>query len=519
MSATLRLADLLSGLSMVADLGFGLPPQEAMRASVVATAFARHLDLPETRVRDAFYAALLMHIGCLAVSHEGSRAFGDEIRLTRAVSTVNISSPKAVFSLIPELTRDLSPVARATTAAFTITRGAAWGRATDRGSCEIARETARRLGLSSGTQRALDDIYEWWNGGGPQGLGGDDIDIVARIVMVAGDAAYFDDLGGPGLAVKLLRERVGVLDPDLVERFAQHAEAFLAEVAQDDPRDRLLAVEPEPVIQRPPADVLEVAAIFGDAGDLKTPIFHGHAARVDALVEGAAATLGMDDATTRQARVAALLHDIGRAGVSNKIWEKPGGLTTAEWEQVRVHAYHSERILSASTALAPAARIAGMHHERLDGTGYHRGAFAPELPMAARVLAAADTFAAMTADRPHRPALRPEQAATTLTQAVDRGAYDGEAVAAVLAAAGHAPSRRAARPAGLSSREVEVLRLVARGLTNRQVAARLHISRRTAEHHIQHIYAKIGVSTRAGAALFGLEQGLLADQVGDPSSK
>jgi DNA-binding NarL/FixJ family response regulator len=178
-----------------------------------------------------------------------------------------------------------------------------------------------------------------------------------------------------------------------------------------------------------------------------------------------------------------------------------------------MHAYHTERILATSDALAPLARVAGMHHERLDGSGYYRGAGARELPAAVRILAAADAFHAMTQDRPHRPAFGAEQAADELRREVSAGRLDGDAAAAVLEAAGAAPRRRRdnLRPGGLSGREVEVARLVAAGYSNPEIAARLVISRRTAEHHVQHIYAKVGVSSRAGLALFVHEHDLIAE--------
>jgi len=177
---------------------------------------------------------------------------------------------------------------------------------------------------------------------------------------------------------------------------------------------------------------------------------------------------------------------------------------------VRLHPYHSERILARSGPLQPLARLAGMHHERLDGSGYHREAAAGSIPMPARVLAAADAFAAMTQARPHRPALAPEAAAATLSAEAQRGRLDAEAVAAVRAAAGHAAPGRRSRPGGLTDRQLEVLRLVARGLSNRDIARALVVSPRTAEHHVQDIYARIGVSTRAGAALYAMEHDLLA---------
>jgi HD-GYP domain-containing protein (c-di-GMP phosphodiesterase class II) len=165
--------------------------------------------------------------------------------------------------------------------------------------------------------------------------------------------------------------------------------------------------------------------------------------------------------------VAAHLHDLGRLAVTNAIWEKPGPLTSAEWEQVRMHAYHSERILATSGTLEHLAPLAGMHHERLDGSGYHRGCSGREQPVAVRVLAAADAFQAMTQDRPHRARLSAEQAADEVVSDARAGRLDGECVAAVLEAAGQTrPRAHDLRPAGLSEREIEVLRLVAAGLSN-----------------------------------------------------
>jgi DNA-binding NarL/FixJ family response regulator len=176
-----------------------------------------------------------------------------------------------------------------------------------------------------------------------------------------------------------------------------------------------------------------------------------------------------------------------------------------------MHPYHSERILATSRSLEPMALVAGMHQERLDGSGYHRGCRARELPPAVRILAAADEFQAMTQERPHRAALTPEQAADELTREARAGCLDADAVAAVLDVAGQGRRRRPAdlRPAGLSEREVEVLRLVGQGCSNPDVASRLVISRRTAEHHVQHIYAKVGVSSRPALALFAMEHELL----------
>ena len=510
----LRLAELLGGLSMVADLGFGLPPETAVRTCLVGVALARRMNLDDSNVRDSFYTALLMHLGCVALAHEANAAFGDDIALNRAVARTNLADPGDVAStLVPEMTRGMPPEVAARARAFALSSDAVeWGRRTDTGVCEVGRNTARRLGLPDSTQVALYHVFESWAGGAaPEGLRGDDIAIASRVARAAMDAAFFGQLGGVDAAVTALRARSGgILDPAVVAAFTEDPRGILAEAESGDPRNRMLDVEPVPVIERSGAQLSEVAAAFGDLVDLKVPFFHGHAREVARLAAGGARRLGLSDAEVGRIEVAGLLHDVGRVGVSNAVWEKPAPLTRVEWEQVRMHAYYSERILASSTSLEPISATAGMHHERLDGSGYHRCSTASAIPMAARILAVADAFAAMIRARPHREPLAEEQAARALTAEAEAGRFDHDATAAILAQAGQQlGARRRTRPAGLSDRETEVLALVAEGLSNAAVAERLFISRRTAEHHVQHIYAKIGVSTRAAAALFAVQHDLV----------
>jgi len=322
---------------------------------------------------------------------------------------------------------------------------------------------------------------------------------------------FFDRLGGSEVAVRAVRERAGtILDPGLCESFAVVAGRLLAEVEGGDALERVLEVEPRPWRLASGAGLDSVARAFADVVDLKSPFFHGHSAGVAELAENAAGAVGLDVEEAAALRLAALLHDVGRAAVSTGVWEKRTPLTVAEWERVRLHPYHSERVLVRSSVLAPLAPVAGMHHERLDGSGYYRGAKAASLPPSARLLAAADVYQAMTQDRPHRAALTPELAARELEAEARRGRLDPEAVRAVCAAGGNRPSkRRSVSPAGLSEREVEVLRLLAQGCSNREIGRQLWISPKTAGHHVQHIYAKIGASTRAAAALFAMEHDLL----------
>jgi HD-GYP domain-containing protein (c-di-GMP phosphodiesterase class II)/DNA-binding CsgD family transcriptional regulator len=508
-----RLADLLAGLSRLADLGFGLPAGEALRSCALATRLARALDLPDDDVRAAFYTALLHHVGCTGYAHETARVFGDELVLNAAAGRQDTGDPRDLFTtFLPLLTRGRPPLERARLAVATVTRGGRFERGFTTAACEVGREAARRLGLPGAVQRSVYHVYEEWRGGGfPAGLAGDDLPVGSRLARLTGIAVLFDTLGGVELAVEAVRRRGGgMLDPELAGRFADQAGALLGEVNAGDPRALALEAEPLPVVSVPDRELAEVARVFADLADLKTPFTHGHSRGVAALAAGAGERLRLPPAAVADLEVAGLLHDLGRVAVSDVVWEKPAALGGHEWEQVRLHAYHSERILAGSERLAALAPLAGMHHERLDGRGYHRGCSAAELATPARVLAAADAYQAMTQPRPHRAALAPEPAARELLAAGREGALDPDAVGAVLAAAGHdAVVPRPERPAGLSAREVEVLGLVADGCSNAQIAERLFISRRTAEHHVQHIYTKIGVSSRAAAALFAMEHHLL----------
>ena len=513
MPSRVRLADLLAGLSVAIDLGFGLPPETAMRSCLVATRLARAHGLAEPDIRDSFFTSLLLHVGCPGFSHETAALFGNELAITRAVARTNLADPTDYeTTLIPEATRGLSQGTRRRVTERLIRDGPAFGEQYDTASCEVGSRVAARLGIGAGVERALYEVAEWWNGGGaPQGLREDAIVPAARVAHLAADAVVLHGLGGAVVTVDGLRARAGsVLDPNLVETFAANAPDILD--GSGDPRECLLEEEPEPVDERSQSELAAIAAVFGDVGDLKFPTLHGHSSGVAALAVGAAHCLRLDARTSADLEVAAYLHDLGRLAVSNAIWEKPGPLTSAEWEQVRMHPYYSERILATSGTLERLAPLAGMHHERLDGSGYHRSCTGREQPIAVRVLAAADAFQAMLQDRPHRARLSTELAAEELLRDARAGRLDGECVAAVLETVGQArPRPHDVRPAGLSEREIEVLRLVAVGHSNPDIAHELVISRRTAEHHVQHIYRKLGVRSRPALALFAMEHGLITE--------
>ncbi len=203
------------------------------------------------------------------------------------------------------------------------------------------------------------------------------------------------------------------------------------------------------------------------------------------------------------------MHDLGRVGISASIWDHEGPLTDAAWESVRLHSHMTERLLARSTLLSPLVDLAGSAHERCAGAGYHRRLPAAVLSRAARLMAAADVLQALRSDRPHRKALAPDRAKAVLRDEVHAGQLCGDAVEAVLAASGETPAARRKTVADLTEREVEVLGLLARGLTNRAIAQELGIAPKTAGNHVQSVLGKIGVSTRAAAAMFAMRYGLL----------
>ena len=507
-ASEVRLADLLAAISVATDLGMGQQPEKAIRACLLATELARAMGLPDDDVRDVYLTTLLRHLGCTATAHEETYLFGgDELASRPIAERTDFGKPAEAIKMLLSTGRG-SGLDRPRHLARAILGGKKGGERVVLALCEVASHLAERLALGAGVATALYQVMERWDGkGGPDGLKGEDIALPARVAEVATQAIIFDRLGGPEAALAVVARRAGGwFDPAVAAAFSTHGAAMLSRIAAADAWQAVLDTEPEPVRTIGPMKLDHALRTFADMVDLKSPYTIGHSSGVAEIAERAARSIGMSDADATGVRRAALLHDLGRTGVSNAIWDKPGPLSTSEWESVRLHAYHTERIASRSSTLAPLGLIAGMHHERQDGSGYHRGASGAQIPVAAKILAAADAFQAMTQERPHRPARSGAEVARLLEA---DASFDADCARAVIAAAGQSVAVRPARPAGLSEREIDVVRLLARGLSNREIAARLFISPRTAEHHVQHIYTKIGAATRASAALFAMEHDLM----------
>ncbi|WP_265522455.1 HD domain-containing phosphohydrolase [Oerskovia flava] len=506
-----RLLGLLGGLSVVTDLGTGAPLEEALKRCVVAARFARALGCHDDEVADVLYVSLLQHVGCTAYAHENARVWGDDVAAVRLSVVTRFDDPRDVLrTWVPGLA-EATGRSTARVLATTITSGRAVDAAAPVATCEVAGTAARRLDLPATVVTGLEAVLCAWDGSGYPPWSGEQVPRRTRIVQVASTGVLFALRDGIGRALDEVARRGGsTLDPVLAEAFVGTGEGLLDGIADLDAYQAALDAEPDPVRLVGPDAVVEVAATFGDLVDLKSPWLHGHSSAVAHLAEEAVRRLGLHD-DARSVRLAGHLHDLGRVGVSSRIWDKRTALTGSEEDQVRLHPYHGERLLSRVPELRDVARIAGAHHERCDGSGFHRGVTAAQLSMPARVLAAADAYQLLVEAGPRRPALTTAQAAARLTAQAAAGALDADAVRAVLEASGDRVRGRPVRTGGLTARQVEVLRLLGRGLTNREIARDLVISRRTAEHHVQDVYQCIGVSTRAAAALYAMRHGLVEE--------
>ncbi|MGZ4603738.1 MAG: HD domain-containing phosphohydrolase [Kineosporiaceae bacterium] len=510
---TARRVELLAVLSLGADLGLGQPMEHVLRECLIAMRLAERVGL-EARARAVVcYTALLTWVGCHVDAYEQAKWFGDDLAFKSDFPRVDGAGPGFVLRHLGA-GRSLPDRARL---------GVAFLGAGRRDVAAIldnhrraAEGLAAQLGLDREVQDSLGQAFERWDGRGTPGdARGEAISIAARLVSLADVVEVFHHLGGVPAAVRVARDRRGTqFDPALVDAFCDVAADLFDGLDQARAWDAVVSAEPalDVVLAGDQLDaaLTAVAAYI----DVKSPYTLGHSSAVADLAGEAARDAGLPDADVVLVRRAGLVHDLGRLGVPNTIWDKRGGLTVTELERVRLHPYLTERML-ASSALAPLGAVAVQHHERVDGSGYPRGAGGVALTPTGRILAAADTYRAKREPRAHRGELSADDAAAHLRAEVKAGRLDGDAVDAVLRCAGHPARRRRAWPAGLPSREVDVLRLAARGRPTREIAEVLGISRKTAANHVEHIYAKIGVSNRAQASLFAVRHGLVTGPIAD----
>ena len=488
--------------------------EHVLRQCLIALRIGERVGLGDSERATVYYTALLVNVGCHTDAHEQAKWFGDDIALRATKYDHDLRSVRSTIATLRRLGSG-HPLMRR----FRIGVEYAVGGHRDLDAmighhAAIARTLAEQLRLSTAVCDAVGSAYEQWDGRGwPGALRDEQVPLAARIAQVAEYVEVAHRIGGIEEATAVAgRQRGRQFDPRLCDVVRDDGALILSDLGQVQTWREVVEAEPALAVHLDGEQIDAALEAVADFVDLKSPYFLGHSRAVATLAGAAARELGLSSADVQTVRRAALVSGYGRLGVSNAIWDKPTALGLGEWERVRMHPYLTERMLHESTALSPLGAIAAQIRERLDGSGYPRGLSATEMTRHARVLAVADAYQAMREPRAHRAARSPDEAAAELRTEVTAGRLDPDAVRAVLAVAGHRVSRRREGPAGLTAREIDVLRLAARGMTNKDIASVLVISPKTVANHIEHIYTKIGASNRAMAGMFAMKHGLLPEE-------
>jgi len=515
-------AELMAAMSLACDTGMGLPLETGLATCLLSMELGRAAGLDAAELERTYRLAMLQHIGCTSVAAENAAAMGDELVLREHSVLLDFSDNREMFRFLLGHVSRVSPV---------LERPLALARALVRGRrlldtapevCEAGRMLGSRCGYDEGCLADLEAVYECWDGSGvPLGVSGAEIPLPVQVVQVATLAVNAERLLGADAAAALVRARSGhTLSPAVAAVYlTDPAVLFSVLSGRETLWDAVLEAEPDspPSSSRSTAraaaqlDVDEALSAMADFADLTAPCLVGHSRGVAQLAGVAAAAYGLTPTEVERTRWAGYVHDVGRVAVSAAVWNSAKPLTADQREKLRLHPYYTQRVLERAPFLRSLSEIASCHHERLDGSGYFRGVAGPSLSAAARVLAAADVFQTKVEPRPHRDALQADAAAAHLKEEARAGRLDPAAVDAVLDAAGQA--REESHPR-LTPREVEILVAAARGGSIREVARALGIAPKTVDGHLQRIYPKIGVSTRAGATLYALEHGILPTPVG-----
>jgi len=500
-------------LALAQDNAFGQPLESQLRSCLLATWMCEAAGFPEDVRETVYWVALLRYIGCTGHAFEVATVFGDEMAIRARTLVHDAANPAEVLQdVIAFATAGHSPEEREQIVQVIQQTAREWAVHNFASGCEVADMLVQRLDFGPAVRDALRFTFERWNGNGyPAHASGESIPLPMRIVHLSHDMEAIGRIFSPQTALDAARERRDrTYDPVLADLFLGHGARWFDRLATTEPWDAVLGLEPEPYRTFEGEKLDEALAVAADFIDLKSPYMSGHSRRCAQLAAEAARLLGFGEDDVATLRRAALLHDFGTTGVPNSIWDKPGPLTRAEFDRVELHPMLTEQMLRRSPALAALNPVACAHHEKSDGSGYHKRVRGDAIDPGACVLAAVEIYVGMTTDRADRDALSAEEAATELRRLASRGVTERRGTSAVLVATGHGEPRertvsRRSRPGGLTRREVDVLRLAARGLTTQQIAERLYISSKTADHHIQHIYRKIDVSTRAAAALWATQ--------------
>lgn len=510
--AGVRVAELVATMSLAADLGLGQPMEHCMRQTTIALRLADLIGTTPAEREATYYLGMLINAYCHADASEQAAWFGDDISFKGdGFETLGMNTVQMLAMLVRKVSDHGTPLARAKRLATLPIAGQRQMVTFLNTHSTLGSQFAAKAGFDDLVSTAISQSYEQWDGKGqPRHLRGEQICLPARLVQFAAPVEPFARRHGTDATVAMVARHSGKFwDPAIVDVFVAHADEVVDNLDEAGTWEALIDAEPGFARRVDGTDLDAVLQAMGDLVDLKSPFLAGHSRGVANLAAAAATQAGMSAVDITILRRAGLIHDLGRMGVSTAIWDKSRRLTELETERVQLHPYLTDRMLAKVPNLGRVREVAARHHERLDGSGYPRGLTGASLTPADRLLAAADVYHALTEPRPHRPALDASAAAAELRSQVRRGLLDGDAVAAVLRAAGHRAPAPRAWPGGLTSREAEVLQLLARGQANKQIAQRLGLSPKTVSNHIEHIYAKLNVSSRAAATLFATQHGLV----------
>lgn len=513
-SVEVRLAEIMALFALGQDNAFGQPMGAQLRSCALTAGVAEAMGFSTADRDTSYWVSLLRYIGCTGHAHEVAAVFGDDVQTRARSVSRDLSDPR---DLLPEIFGHAGAGAiglrRVRAVLAMLAGGQQFVRMNFRTGCEVGDALLERLGMPSTVREALQYTFEQWNGKGfPDGVRGSAIPLPMRLVRLCHDAEALDRVHGHEEALNIVRQRSGRLyDPDLVGTFTAVGHELLIGLDKLDPWDTALALEPPPRRTLVDGELDRALVVAADFVDLKSPFTAGHSRGVADLAATATERLGMAQVEVTAVRRAGWVHDLGRTAIPNSVWDKSEPLTRSEIDRIELHPILTEQMLRRSPGLAGIATIASLHHERVDGSGYAKRMHAAAQPMPARVLAIADRYHDLIEERAYRPALSSDRAAAEIRRRVEDGRFDADAADAVLDAAGHVRQggTRSSRPAGLTDREVEVLRLAVQGLTMRAIGSRLGVTAKTVDAHIQHIYLKTGVSTRGALALFAIERGLM----------
>ena len=496
------------------DLGFGQPMEHVLRQCLIALRLADHAGLSEQDRVAVYYTALLVNVGCHSDAHEQAKWFGDDIKLKSGKYAHDVGSLRGTLAIMRLVGAGNPPLHRFRVGLEFALSGHRQLDGMISQHARLARALAEQLELPGQVREAVGAAYEQWDGRGwPGDLRGEAVPAAARMAQFAEFLEVAHRVGGTQSATALARRQAGKqFDPALAVLVCARAEEIFGGLEAIPAWQTVIAAEPALAVGLSEAQLDSALAAIANFVDLKSPFTLGHSVAVADLAGEAGHRLGLPREDVLVLRRAGLVHGFGRLGVSNAIWDRPGPLSAGEWERIRMYPYLTERMLHQSAALAPLGEIAVQLRERLDGSGYPRGLSGGAISRPAQVLGAADAYQSMREPRPHRPARPAGEAAAEMQAEARAGRLDRAAVDAVLEAAGHRLPRRREAPSGLTAREIEVLILLARGMSNKQIAERLVITPKTAGKHVEHIYAKTGASNRAAAAMFAVQHGLLPEE-------